>query len=33
MKSQFQQEQQRLDIVMETISEQLSKLEKETATA
>lgn len=30
MKSEFQQEQQRLDIVMETISEQLSKLEKET---
>lgn len=30
MKSEFQQEQQRLDIVLETISEQLSKLEKET---
>lgn len=30
MKSEFQQEQQRLDIVMETISEQLSKLEKDT---
>lgn len=30
MRSEFQQEQQRLDIVMETISEQLSKLEKET---
>lgn len=30
MKSEFQQEQKRLDNVMETISEQLSRLEKET---